>query len=127
MGSTLTPHSQSSSLPRPQGVEGSVLPFPAVLSPVEGGGGKILVAWDVAGTHASLGQLLLLGRAAHCVSTLERSLLLHGGGAAARTLGAELDAAVGDLAATFDLLAALLPPSGSGADIEDLSSLTVGS
>ena len=33
--------------------------------------------WDVRGTHRSFGQLLLLGRAAHCVSMLERAQQHH--------------------------------------------------
>ena len=112
-----------------QGVEGSVIPFPANLSHLEGQG-KLLVAWDIKGTHASLGQLLLLGRAAHCISVLERWSSLAARGQAGTLVG-EVDVAVRDLAAALDLLAALCSPSLDGGSVkqavvvDDLASLTV--
>ena len=59
-----------------QGVEGQLQPLPASLAHLEGQG-RQLVVWDVRGSHRSFGQLLLLGRAVHCVQLLERSLSLR--------------------------------------------------
>lgn len=56
----------------PEGIQGLAAPLPAVLSHLELS--KKLILWDVKGTHESFGQLLLLGRAAHCLSVVDSSL-----------------------------------------------------
>ena len=110
-------------------MEGSVIPLPTVLSHLEGQG-KLLVAWDIKGTHASLGQLLLLGRAAHCISVLEMWSSLAARGQAG-ALSGDVVIAVRDLSAAVDLLAALCSPSYDGVGtqravvVDDLASLTV--
>jgi hypothetical protein len=96
-----------------QGVDGHIQPLPAVLSHLEGQG-KRLVVWDVKGTHRSFGQLLLLGRAAHCVQLLERSLQLR--------CAVDGDA-LRDLQDSLALMAALCRQQPGL--VEDLMSLTV--
>ncbi len=59
-----------------QGIEGVILPMPTALAHMESQG-LILVEWDVGGTHPSFGQLLMLGRAAHCLHALERAAEGH--------------------------------------------------
>ncbi|GLC49412.1 hypothetical protein PLESTB_000216500 [Pleodorina starrii] len=60
----------------PQGCVGTLCPLPAVLSELRGR--YMLVSWecDVSGGGGnSRGQILLLGRASHCVASLEHALL----------------------------------------------------
>lgn len=99
-----------------QGVEGHEVPLPGVLSHLEGQSQR-LVVWDVrGGEHSSFGQLLLLGRAAHCVRLLERS--------AAGVGGAGIDGgALRDLQGALQLMAALCGQQPSL--VADLMSLKV--
>lgn len=99
-----------------QGVEGHEVPLPGVLSHLEGQSQR-LVVWDVrGGEHSSFGQLLLLGRAAHCVRLLERSAAGVGGGG--------IDgAALLDLQGALQLMAALCGQQPSL--VTDLMSLKV--
>lgn len=73
---------------RMQGIQGSVLPLPAVLSHLEPNSWA-MVYWDVGGTHRSFGQLLLLGRAVHCLHVMRTA-----------SSGASLDPAALDVGAT---------------------------
>ena len=59
-----------------QSIEGVVLPMPTALAHMEAQR-LMLVEWDVGGTHPSFGQLLMLGRAAHCLHSLERATEGH--------------------------------------------------
>jgi len=54
---------------QPQGIEGQLLPWPAAL-PDYDPNQWMLVRWDVNSTIKSFGQLLLLGRAVHCLLAL---------------------------------------------------------
>jgi len=56
-----------------QGIEGQLLPWPASMSGVDPND-WVLVRWDVGSTQKSFGQLLLLGRAAHCLQQLRGCL-----------------------------------------------------
>lgn len=99
-----------------QGVEGHEVPLPGVLSHLEGQSQR-LVIWDVrGGEHGSFGQLLLLGRSAHCVRLLERCAA--GGGAA----GVD-GAALRDLQGALQLMASLCGQQASL--VADLMTLKV--
>ncbi|EFJ50204.1 hypothetical protein VOLCADRAFT_89091 [Volvox carteri f. nagariensis] len=56
-----------------QGFMGTLTPLPAALSELRGR--YVLVSWDAEISGGSYGQVLLLGRACHCVATLEHALL----------------------------------------------------
>ncbi|GFR52695.1 hypothetical protein Agub_g15322, partial [Astrephomene gubernaculifera] len=87
----------------PQGCVGVQCPLPAVLSELRGR--YILVAWDAevsgGGGERSRGQVLLLGRASHCVASLEHALLHN------LPLEGADPTLLRDLADTLSLLAAL--------------------
>lgn len=62
----------------PQGCIGTLCPLPAPLAELRGR--RVLVAWDAdvsGGGGQSRGQVLLLGRASHCVAALEHCLHHH--------------------------------------------------
>jgi len=67
---TVWPQAPSvSTLALPAGIEGQLLPWPAALPDLDSNQ-WLLVRWDVNSTIKSFGQLLMLGRAVHCLLQL---------------------------------------------------------
>ncbi|GAX74714.1 hypothetical protein CEUSTIGMA_g2162.t1 [Chlamydomonas eustigma] len=64
-----------STLALPQGVEGTVGVVPPSLCDARSVD-SVMVVWEVRGSHRSFGQLLMLGRACHCILELQQCLQL---------------------------------------------------
>ncbi|KAG1679511.1 hypothetical protein FOA52_011111 [Chlamydomonas sp. UWO 241] len=100
----------------PAGIDGRrVSPTPACLAQHEAASGKRLVVWDVGGSNSrSFGQLLILGRCAHCVASIETAL---------RTRADVQEDTLSDLHRSLELLASLC--ANEPGLVPDLMSLTV--
>jgi hypothetical protein len=59
-----------------QGVEGTIRGVPPALCDASSAT-KLLVIWEVKGSHRSFGQLLMLGRACQCLLELQQSEQLN--------------------------------------------------